>query len=663
MEKNKFKKSINNNSNSQSKEFYNNKNRYNRRKQLLMENMRDRVLENPDSIQYMNNPPEEIIKIAIRQDVNVIKHIKNPSSEIIKLAKEIAPKQMKNYYKAKNNRYIQVRIGDKRDNNKLKLLSNEGVIELLNNKGDWLQFIKNQTEEMVLAAITNKFESIQYVNNISLDVLKKLVELYPDDTKKYVINEEKKLIKSSQSSSKCIFDYVIRNLSIDEVSSLVNSNIKIVKHMDKVPCEIQMQIVKKSYSNLKYIKNIDVSIYKYLYNDSNFEISSIEDNEVKRKIQDCFNLIKSKINETNNIQEYKEYNQNNFSPVVKKVRKISFDRNIIHELWDNMKHDLIDNDFSFRMIDSEVPINEYLILFAKKIAIKNINIASGFVYKSGLDKLKKIFDIVNINNGEINLIIGSLKDYCNASAGNKLINIDLETVEELSGMIQRMNCKIYTLESKFFHGKYYFLKGEYYSCCMIGSSNLTTSGFFENYELNTLYLVKNNSPLYATLYNWFIKFRQECLCIESFDESCFINSQIQFDTVNSNKFFSVKSIDDVKNLIKSLSDEELKFRLNTWLEKKPSGIYTDLKLNYFKDYIVFEYKDINLIVLESLEFGNGFYWFEDMNVFELVLELKYKTRTEAYRESGMDKRGYHNYDRKTFKAKVDNLFKRRIKYI
>lgn len=644
------------------KKRFNNKKKNTRSKISIM-NMEAMVLDDPFSIKYINKPPEEIIKLAIREDVNVIQYIDNPSYEIIRLAKEIDPQKMKNYYKGKNNKYIQVRISDKKYNNKLNLLSNEGIIELLNNKGSWLKFIENQTEEMIFAAISSKFENIKYVKNISFDILKKLVELYPDKTKKSIIDKSGKLNKSRKSDDECIFDYVINKLSVDELSFLVNSNINIVKYMDKVPCKIQMQIVKKDYSNLKYIKNIDTSIYKYLYSDSNFKISDIGDSEVERKIQDCFKIIKSKINEKNGIQVYKSSNQNNVSSAVKKVKKISFDRNLLYELWDNMKRELIDNDFSISILDSEVPINEYLILFAKKIAIKDINIASGFVYKSGLDKLKEIFDTVNKNSGEINLIVGSLKDYDNASAGNKLINIDLETVEELSDMVQQMNCKIYTLESKFFHGKYYFLKGKNYSCCMIGSSNLTTSGFFENYELNTLYLIKNNSQLYKTLYNWFIKFKQECLYIDSFDKSCFIDSQIILDTIHSNDFFSVKGINDVKNYIKSLSDEELKFRLNTWLKKKPSGIYEDLKLNYFKDYIAFEYKEINIIVLESLKSGNGFYWFEGMGIYELVLEFKYKTKAEAYRKSSMDKRGYHNNDLEKFVTKIDNLFKRKLEYI
>ncbi|WP_442913800.1 phospholipase D-like domain-containing protein [Lacrimispora sp.] len=43
-------------------------------------------------------------------------------------------------------------------------------------------------------------------------------------------------------------------------------------------------------------------------------------------------------------------------------------------------------------------------------------------------------------------------------------------------MISEHGCNIYTMENKFYHGKYYFIEGENMSCCMIGSSNLTSSG-------------------------------------------------------------------------------------------------------------------------------------------------------------------------------------------
>lgn len=627
------------------------KKNYRRMAKNTIKDMRNRVLENPDIIKTIKNPSDEIIKIALKENIDLIQYITNPSSEIIRFAKEIEPQKMKYYYKSKSNKYIYVRINDKKYSNKLKNLSEDGIIELLKNKGSWIQFIQTPTEEMMTVAIEGDFKNIKYINNPTLNLLETLVKLYPKEMKRHAINENGDLIKSDENN-KSIFDYVIENLSVNELYSLIDKNIDILDKMDDIPYDLQEKVIKKSYSNLKHIKKIKPEIYEYLYYDSDFKISDIGDPVVENAIQNCFYFIEKNKIKNIPIQILEHQKRASVFP-----RKELFDRKEIDELWEKMKISLENNEYSIQILNSDLPINNCLMVFAEKIAITDVNIASGFVYKSGLDRFKKIFEMVKKNNGQINLIIGSLRNYFYASSGNKLINIDLNTAQELNVLIQDGICKICTLENRFFHGKYYFLKGKYYSCCMIGSSNLTTSGLYENYELNTLYLIKNDSGLYNILYNWFINFQKDCTDISMLEEDKFINSGIIYDSVvNSTKYFSVANVDDMKNKIQMLEDENLKLRLNLWYEKRPDGIYTDIKFDNLKNYIIFEYKDIELIVLDSLEPSNGYYWFKNRNVLELIVELKDKTKTEIFKMSGMDKRGYHNNDFVTLKKKVDKLF-------
>lgn len=219
-----------------------------------MDEIRNAIIEDPFSIKKIKNPSNEIIKFAIENDVNVIQYIKNPSDEIVQYAKKVDSQKMKNYYKGKNNNYIYIRISDNHFSNKLDLLSEDGIIELLKNKGAWLKYIDSQTEEMIIAAISNNFSNIEFAKKLTFNVLKKLVEIHPDKSQKYMISKDGKVLKKENEYSKSIFDYVIETLNTNELSLLVDSNIEVVKRMAAVPYELQIKIVKESYSNLRYIK-------------------------------------------------------------------------------------------------------------------------------------------------------------------------------------------------------------------------------------------------------------------------------------------------------------------------------------------------------------------------------------------------------------------------
>lgn len=627
------------------------KKEYREKRRKPMDEIRNAIIEDPFSIKKIKNPSNEIIKFAIENDVNVIQYIKNPSDEIVQYAKKVDSQKMKNYYKGKNNNYIYIRISDNHFSNKLDLLSEDGIIELLKNKGAWLKYIDSQTEEMIIAAINNNFSNIEFAKKLTFNVLKKLVEIHPDKSQKYMISKDGKVLKKENEYSKSIFDYVIETLNTNELSLLVDSNIEVVKRMAVVPYELQIKIVKESYSNLRYIKNIDTKVYEYLYNNPNFKISDIGEIQTERKVEDCFAILKNygrKDKENTVHSEGKIVAQQSFSKI--------FDRENINNLWEKMRQDLINEDFSVHLLNNEVSLNEYLMVFAENIQIQEINIACGYVYKSGLDKLKNIFDKFDKDKGEINLIIGSLKNYFFASTDDKLINIDLDTAKELNSMLLERKCEIYTLENKFFHGKYYFFKGKDYSCCMIGSSNLTSGGFTKNYELNTIYLIKNNSQIYNTFYVWFLSFKEKCTKIYELNECKFIDTRIDFDSITSKNLFSIYSETDAKNEIEMLTDQDLKFRLNIWLEKKPSGIYSRFNINSFKNYIAFEYKEFNLVVFESLISANGYYYFDNKNIFQLMQEIKSLTKTEIFEISGMTKRGYHNKNRESLKNTINKLF-------
>src|SRR5690606_11050946 len=111
--------------------------------------------------------------------------------------------------------------------------------------------------------------------------------------------------------------------------------------------------------------------------------------------------------------------------------------------------DLLDdsNLSSFIILDWKEPLNYQLIYLAKSINIKNIYIATGFMYKSGLILLEEIIEMIYQDSGEIEFIIGSLEKYNrikNNDEAEVIIGMDKNTAEYLNFLFREKNVKIKT---------------------------------------------------------------------------------------------------------------------------------------------------------------------------------------------------------------------------
>jgi len=329
----------------------------------------------------------------------------------------------------------------------------------------------------------------------------------------------------------------------------------------------------------------------------------------------------------------------------------------VMDFFESQENKIKEQDCVSSIISSEDAINTYLNIFAERFEAKKCFIASGFIYKSGLQMISPLFSKVYGNQGELEIVAGSLKDYFRSTIDNKLVNMDINTAKYLNMMISEHGCNVYTKENKFYHGKYYFIEGESISCCMIGSSNLTASGFTGNYELNTFYFMKNNSEQYKEFNTWFQDFLKKCIKIDVLSESNFTDTNLTFDTINAGSTVVSVDVNTIENEVQRLTDEDVKFRLSLWLNKKPTNIYRKLDIEYLKDYVAFEFKDYNLIVFESFVSGNGYYYFESNNIFETIEKIKQLRKTEIFQMSDMNKRGYHVKDANMLVKKINSLFR------
>lgn len=482
-------------------------------------------------------------------------------------------------------------------------------------------------------------------------------------------NEENHQINNMHETT--MKEYINR-LPQGKLRKRIRNNPYQIKYVDNPSVDLQRLVISKDYSFIKYISNIHPSIIKELHDDVRFDISKL-DKISQIRLREAFDKLDAVQTYNNTVEETsKIMTEQLFVPEVttptseirtQEILEVNsvqeqdrYEEKLIEEIWESMVREMGNNDYTIRLVDSKIRIDSYLNGFAQKIQIKAVDIASGFVYKSGLKSLEKMFQRVSENKGEICIVIGSLKDYFRSSTDHKLINIDLDTAKKINEMLEQYSCKLYTLESKFYHGKYYFLMGNEMSCCLIGSSNLTASGFIGNYELNTLCLLKNNSEMFNRMQEWFSDFKEECTEIKGLVECNFTDFQMPFDTLNANTNIISVDINMIKEEVQGLSDEEVKFRLGLWLEKKTDNIYRRLEIESLKDYVAFEYKERNLIVFESFEAANGYYYFYNENIFEVVQKIRELSKAQIFNISNMEKRGYHIKDRDVLKKKINGLF-------
>jgi dsRNA-specific ribonuclease len=304
------------------------------------------------------------------------------------------------------------------------------------------------------------------------------------------------------------------------------------------------------------------------------------------------------------------------------------------------------------ILDNKVPIYEAINEIVKFIIPYEVNIAVGFLFESGLGMLKPMFNRLRENNITSTLLIGTLQNYQKVCQEKGYINqMDYETAELLNKFLKSNLIQLKTYPHCFYHGKYYYFRGKEATCIIIGSSNVSASGLKNNRELNTLQIIPNSDTSINTYSEWFDKLIKECIDINSLNLTMF--TKAKKDSQYEQIFDS-----DIRNRIDSLTDKEQQERLNMWLSKLPYRILRigDKATKSFKSYVVFEYPQYNLLVLESFEPHNAFYCFNTGKYSDIENELKIKNKIQMCTHSLFLKRGYHCSDTFNLMLNVNSIF-------
>lgn len=326
------------------------------------------------------------------------------------------------------------------------------------------------------------------------------------------------------------------------------------------------------------------------------------------------------------------------------------------DVLDNQKEELLSELTSNMNYSTVIPKNQTAFVLKELIRRENINVflaAVGFVYESGIKILEKeLKHIADRSNSDIELIIGSLQHFDTQNPGTK---IDRSTVVKLNELIEKMGVKVYAYQPSFYHGKFYYLQSANKGYVIVGSSNISKTAFSDNYELDIIHTFE--PKMLNNFANCFFQLRSKSKEIIRLDEERFhstnwISEQDAFLQVGR----SLLSLENVRNEINQLTDEDKKYRMNLWLEHNPTCIYKDVNVNALKNYIMIVYAINHLAVFESFIPGNAYYVFcyEDMDV--LLEEISHMTKSQMMLAEYSTQRGNHIPNRDKLKIKIDKLF-------
>lgn len=614
------------------------------------------LLEQNGCLQNIKTSSIDQQKIALDNTVASIQFIDKPSSEIIMYAISKYPQKMKNYSKRPDGNFVKINNSKMKEHLVKRIFDDDESIreEIVKTEGRFVGYFTKPNEKIKRIAIENNSQAIEFIERPSVELIELAENGEPRLLAQYFVNEFGNMQKLSNKITD-EFDSYLNKMPYEKIKKRIQNNPEQIKYVANQSFELQKIALMHDVDLIKYIKHIHPDIVEELYNNPNFDVYSLDDFSIQLYLVEAFKKIEKYRNSRQG--EKKVSPKNNLQSVNEHMSEKGLSEIEVLAFYDSQEKELEVQNYVSALISSENDISTYLNVFAKRFDIINCKIASGFIYKSGLEMISTLLNTVYNNQGHVDIVVGSLKDYFKSSTDNKLINIDLETARFLNDMISEHGSSIFTLEDKFYHGKYYFLEGHRNSCCIIGSSNLTASGFVGNYELNMLYFMKNSSAQCNEFKKWFNDFLLQCHKIDNLSECNFTDTSMVFDKICDDTSIISIDIGTLENEVQSLTDDEVKFRLNLWLAKKPTNIYRKLNIDNLKDYVAFEYNKQKLIVFESFEARNGYYYFYGDNVFEIIQRLKNLTKTQIFQMSSMGKRGYHIKDQKNLKKNIYTLFK------
>ena len=591
------------------------------------------VKQNGYAIRYIENPIEQVQLKAVENQGLSIRYIMNPS---IRVQLE-AVKQNGYAIEYISNASFDLQLEAVRTtSSSIKFIENPKLLlqlEAVRKNGLSIQFIKNPSFEVQYEAVKQRGISIKYIKEPTLYIQKEAIKqniLSIQHIKKPFEEVQLEVIQQNAYYIK-----YMENPTEKVMMEVVRKDPFIIEYINKPTLEVQLEAVRQNKEAYGKINN---PFYEVEMEFKNGNLSIIKNTRKTDK-----RSVKQNNNPQKNTISTDELRNRYFSSIDEKVKNLSD---------------------KFFIINNNEPLDKHINFLCEEINVINIYIASGFVYKSGLKLIETSFRKALKNNGQIHLVIGSLQDYNKVDMGMnyRVTGMDKTTAIYIAELLNNNHIEIRTFEESFFHGKFYFLQGNEKSCVIIGSSNVSSSGFYGNKELNVLYIFEKKLEIYNEFKVWFDTLWSKCTKINEINEDYFNYIEMEYDTYVQTSNIKKMEQDEVKQCINEITDEEVKKRLNLWVSKSPNNIYTDLQIENLEGYVLFEYRDYDLLVLESFDSGNAYYYFTNKDVQTLINTIKTLSKTEIFNLSKMYKRGYHIKNDNKLELSINSLFIKRYNF-
>lgn len=322
--------------------------------------------------------------------------------------------------------------------------------------------------------------------------------------------------------------------------------------------------------------------------------------------------------------------------------------------------ELIQNENICRILKKNT-IGKVINEIAKRENITTFYAAVGFAFRSGLIMMEDIFNSVCANRGICQLIIGALQNYGTDQSNCK---INKDTAEYLNSLIDVHKITLFTNQHAFYHGKFYYLSNQNKAYIIMGSSNLSVTAFYKNYEMDVIQAVKKGSEQDLAFLKWYEELRDDCIELQHLDENRFeefgwnseldVFSSVGHSDVNKGRI----SVETALERLRELSDEETQFRIKLWMKHNPAIYDKDfIEIEALKGYSMFVFEEDNLVIFESFVPKNSYYTFRcPHGVNDLIKGIKNMTKTQMRLSENFVVRGNHTKNRENLIARIDRLF-------
>lgn len=495
----------------------------------------------------------------------------------------------------------------------------------------FLYFIKrlknNLTYNNIIQRIPNTCLDAEYIKFIGADTykniilnIKSILKLSADfkvfmmavihfNSKVFIINEEK--IYTFNDFIDLIINNQDKGISINENRDLSNIYPQVVNpslNYEKI-------MLTQNLSSLRLIRSVSFEIAKFALD---IDIESFKNIE----------------SPSDDVVEY--YND----------KKAELERLPVFQVSDS-------NIQNVSILDSYRPLHLQILELLNGESIKNIIIACGYVFNSGLKHIDSIINSTLSTSGNVSFVIGALQGYSEDS-DNVITGIDQGTVKKLNEYLKNSNFSLFTCKNRFYHGKIFYFESEFNTVIIMGSSNVSNSAFASNLELNIAFVFERNDNLKISFKEWINKLISNCIQINYLNENRFGMNELQ---MAGSVVLKHISSDIIRRRIDELTNSEIQYRMNLWMEHSPEIIAEDLGIIALPDYFVFVYPKNKLIVLESFSAGNSYFCLNYKNSFESVInDISSFTKTEIFEYSRMTKRGYHIKNKLTLESNINYYF-------